>query len=137
MGRCAMWTIEQLLEQVSSAGASDLILTVGAPPQLRVLGSLRPVGDERLTAAEAEKLVTGVLNADQMRLLREQRSVDLSRGVPGLSRFRFNIYYQRDSMALAARLIPYRIPGFQELGLPDIVLEFAMRPSGRTCSVRS
>jgi twitching motility protein PilT len=130
MGRCAVWTIEQLLDQVSSTGASDLILSVGAAPQLRVLGRLQPVGTEPLGMEDAARLVRAVLNEDQMRLLEEQRSVDLSRGFPGLSRFRFNIFYQRDSLAMAARLIPFRIPGFQELGLPDMAREFALRPQG-------
>lgn len=125
-----MWTIEQLLEQVSSTGASDLILTVGAAPQLRILGRLQSVGSQPLSMQDTERLALSVLNEDQTRLLREQRSIDLSRGFPSLSRFRFNIFYQRDSLAMAARLIPFRIPGFEELGLPAMAREFALRPQG-------
>lgn len=125
-----MQAVEEFLELVSSAGASDLILTVGAPPQLRVLGRLQKVGDQSLTREDTERLALSVLNEDQARLLREQRSIDLSRGFPGLSRFRFNIFYQRDSLSMAARLIPFRIPSFQELGLPDCAREFSLRPQG-------
>jgi twitching motility protein PilT len=125
-----MRTVEEFLELVSSVGASDLILAVGAPPQLRVLGRLQKVGDQALTSEDTERLALSVLNEDQVRLLHEQRSIDLSRGFPKLSRFRFNIFYQRDSLSMAARLIPFRIPSFQELGLPDCVREFALRPQG-------
>lgn len=125
-----MWTIEQLLSQVAASGGSDLILTVGAPPQIKVLGRLQPVGDTALTAADAESLGLSILNETQRGILREKRAVDLSRGFPGLNRFRFNVFYQRDTIAVAARLIPYRIPAFAELGLPPIVREFAMAPHG-------
>lgn len=125
-----MWTIEQLLSQVSTSGGSDLILTVGAPPQIKILGSLHPVGDVSLTAEESESLGLSILNDIQKEILAKKRSVDLSRGFPGLNRFRFNVFYQRDTIALAARLIPYRIPAFKELGLPPIIKEFAMAPHG-------
>jgi twitching motility protein PilT len=115
---------------MSSAGASDLILTAGSAPQLRVLGSLRPLGDQVLTPAETERLCFSFLNEAQAKHLREHRSVDLSKSFPGLSRYRFNLYYQRDSLALVARLINSSIPSFQELGLPAIVRDFALRPHG-------
>lgn len=125
-----MWTIEGLLEKVATAGGSDLILTVGAPPQIKVLGVLHPVGDKPLTAPETESLCFAILNDVQRNILHNKRSVDLSRGFQGLNRFRFNVFYQRGSLAMAARLIPYRIPGFAELGLPALVQEFALFPHG-------
>ena len=125
-----MWTIEELLGKVSSAGGSDLILTPGAPPQIKVLGVLRPVDDHPLTAQETETLGLSILNEVQKSYLWEKRSVDLSKGFPGMNRFRFNVFYQRGALALAARIIPYRIPSFRELGLPSIVQQFAMAPHG-------
>ena len=125
-----MWTIEELLGKVATAGGSDLILTVGAPPQLKVLGVLRPVGDKPLTNEDTDVLCQSVLNDTQKNLLRTKRSVDLSRGFPGMNRFRFNVFYQRGSLALVARLIPYRIPSFEELGLPQIMQDFALYPHG-------
>ncbi len=125
-----MWTIEELLGRVATAGGSDLILTVGAPPQIKVLGVLRPVGDKPLSAPEAEALCHSILNDAQKSILLKRRSVDLSRGFAGLNRFRFNVFYQRGTVAMAARLIPYRIPTFRELGLPQIVQDFAMVPHG-------
>lgn len=125
-----MRNMQTLLAEMSAAGASDLILTVGAPPQLRILGALKPTGSERLTGSDIEQLALPLLNETQQALLQRNRSVDFSKGFEGLSRFRFNLYYQRDSLALAARLIPFRIPGFQELGLPAIVRDFALFPHG-------
>ncbi len=125
-----MWTIEELLEKVSSDGGSDLILTAGAPPQIKILGVLHSVGDKPLTAKETETLGLSILNEVQKSLLWEKRSVDLSKGFEKLNRFRFNIFYQRGTIALAARMIPYRIPSFSELGLPAIVQQFALCPHG-------
>ncbi len=125
-----MWGIEELLAQMAKAGASDLLLTAGSPPQLRVLGSLKPLGEQLLTAEDTERIGFSFLNDAQAKHLREHRSVDLSRSFPGLTRFRFNLYYQRDSLALVARIIAASIPSFQELGLPAIVRDFALRPHG-------
>ncbi len=125
-----MWAIEELLAKVSSSGGSDLILTSGAPPKIKVLGVLHSVGDKPLTPDDTMALGLSVLNETQKNILQEKRSVDLSRGFTGLNRFRFNVFYQRGSIALAARLIPYRIPSFNELGLPSIVQQFALYPHG-------
>lgn len=125
-----MWTLEELLEKVSSSGGSDLILTPGAPPQIKILGQLHAVGDTPLTARETETLSLSTLNDYQKNQLVQNRSVDLSRGFAGLNRFRFNVFRQRGALALVARLIPSRIPSFSELGLPPIVQEFAMQPHG-------
>jgi twitching motility protein PilT len=125
-----MWTIEQLLAKVSSSGGSDLILTVGAPPQIKVLGVLHPVGDQSMTAEETETIAMSILNEAQRDELKTRHSVDLSRGFTKLNRFRFNIFYQRETIAMAARLIPCRIPPFEDLGIPPIIQDFAMAPHG-------
>lgn len=125
-----MWTIEELLGKVSSSGGSDLILTSGAPPKLKVLGVMHSVGDQPLGEDETRTPGLSVLNETQRAILENKRSVDLSKGFPGLNRFRFNVFYQRGTVALVARLIPYRIPSFAELGLPPIVQQFALCPHG-------
>ena len=125
-----MWTIEMLLEKVASAGGSDLILTAGVPPQIKVLGNLHALDDRPLAAPETEALGLSILNETQRNTLFHNRSVDLSKGFQGLNRFRFNVFYQRGAIALVARLIPYRIPSFGELGLPPIVKQFALCPHG-------
>ncbi len=125
-----MWAIEELLAQVSSSGGSDLIITAGAPPKIKINGVLRSSGDKSLTPEDTEVLCLSVLNETQKAILKQKRSVDLSRGFPGVHRFRFNVFYQRGTLALAARLIPIRIPSFGELGLPPIVQQFALFPHG-------
>lgn len=125
------WTIGQLLKEVCERQASDLILSVGTPPQLRILGDLQPVGDVALTPSDLESLCFSILTEEQRADLRVKCSLDFSRGFPGLSRFRFNIYYQRGSLALAARFIPYTIPSFEALGLPvEVLRQFSMRSNG-------
>ncbi len=125
-----MWTIEELLGKVSSSGGSDLILTSGAPPMLKILGVMHAVGAAPLGEDETKALGLSILNEAQRTILEDKRSVDLSKGFPGLNRFRFNVFYQRGTLALVARLIPYRIPSFAELGLPPIVQQFALCPHG-------
>ncbi len=122
--------VKRLLAHMSAIGASDLILTVGAPPQYRVLGMLRAESDQALTADDIQHMAFSLLNESQAQHLRTHRSIDFSKGFAGLTRFRFNIYYQRESVALAARLIPHHIPSFQALGLPEIIRDFALRPHG-------
>ncbi len=130
-GGCAIWTIEQLLDQVCAKGASDLIITVGTPPQLRILGDLQPLGNVDLLPADSEAICMSVLTESQKVLMAERSSLDFSKGFSGLSRFRFNVYRQRGSYALAARYIPFVVPSFEELGLPvDVFRRFSMRPHG-------
>ncbi|MCF7854678.1 MAG: type IV pilus twitching motility protein PilT [Candidatus Pacebacteria bacterium] len=124
------YTLDQLLELVHETGASDLILSVGAVPQVRVNGLLQPAGEKDLTAGDTEALVYSALTDEQMEKLHVERSLDFSREFEGLARFRFNVFFQKDCLALAARIIPFDIPGFEELGLPPIVRDFAMRPNG-------
>jgi twitching motility protein PilT len=110
--------------------ASDLLLTVGTPPRLRINGFLETVGCELLDAAMMVEIAKSVLDAGQFEVLQKRKSLDMSRGFVGLSRFRFNFYYQRDSIAMAVRSISFEIPAFDTLGLPEIVMEFALRPHG-------
>ena len=125
-----MKKLESLLSEMWERRASDLLLTVGAPPQLRVNGLLEPYGQEVLDAAELERLAYSVLDEEKIETLQARKSLDMSRGFEGLSRFRFNFYYQRDAIAVAIRSIPFQIPSFDELGLPSIVKDFALRPHG-------
>ncbi|MCZ7592007.1 MAG: hypothetical protein M5U15_07550 [Kiritimatiellae bacterium] len=87
-----MLTIEYLLAEMERRGASDIILTVGTPPQYRVLGSLQPMDCAALTAEDTRRLISSFLTEAQMKRLEERRSLDLSRSFPGLPRFRFNLF---------------------------------------------
>jgi twitching motility protein PilT len=111
-------------------GASDLHLTVGSPPQLRVDGKLVPMQYDMLTPEETKKLSYSVMNEKQRKGFEEKGELDLSFGVENLSRFRANIFTQRGNVAAAIRQIPFEIKSFQELGLPPVIEEFGSLPRG-------
>ena len=123
-------TMLDLLREQCSRDASDLLLTAGAPPQLRVNGALIGVGDQPLDAESVRRLAASVLNEAQQRELQTRMDFDFSLGIEGLSRFRIHIYQQRGSMAVAVRMIPHRVPAFESLGIPAIARDFASRPNG-------
>jgi twitching motility protein PilT len=123
-------TMLDLLREQCSRDASDLLLTAGAPPQLRVNGALTGVGDQPLDAESVRRLAASVLNEAQQRELQTRMDFDFSLGIEGLSRFRIHIYQQRGSMAVAVRMIPHRVPAFESLGIPAIARDFASRPNG-------
>jgi twitching motility protein PilT len=110
--------------------ASDLHITTGTPPQLRIDGRLTPVNMPQLTASDTKRLCYSVLTENQRRIFEEESELDLSFGVKGLSRFRANIYKQRGAVAGAFRTIPFKTFTFQELGLPQIIHELVNRPAG-------
>jgi twitching motility protein PilT len=125
-----MVSLRDLLEEMTKRGASDLHLTVGSPPQLRVDGKLMPLPYDILVAEETKKLSYSVMNEKQRKGFEEKGELDLSFGVENLSRFRANIFTQRGNVAAAIRQIPYEIKSFQELGLPKVIEEFADLPRG-------
>lgn len=125
-----MLHMEDLLNRMHRIGASDLILTAGTPPQFRIHGVLEPMGSSPLKPEDTHRLTSGQLTKKQMLLLEDRRSLDFSRGYEGLARFRMNAFYQRGAIGLAVRLIPYEIPSFEALGLPEIVKDFSLRSHG-------
>ncbi len=122
--------LHQLLKAMVEKGASDLHITTGSPPQLRVDGELVPLKTAQLTPVETKQLCYSILTDAQKHKFEEENELDLSFGVKGLSRFRANIYMQRGAVAGAFRTIPFKILTFQELGLPPVVGELVKRPRG-------
>jgi twitching motility protein PilT len=123
--------IQDLLHIAVQRRASDLHLTVGLPPQLRIDGVLTPLPSfEPLTDEDTHTLASQMLDSKQLAQFEEAKELDMALSVRGLSRFRVNLYRQRGSVAAAIRVIPFRIPTLEELGLPAILKEFALRPSG-------
>src|SRR5215471_6820140 len=111
-------------------GASDLHITTGSPPQLRIDGQLVPLKTTPLTPVETKQICYSILTDSQKHKFEEDNELDLSFGVKSLSRFRANIFMQRGAVAGAFRTIPFKILSFEELGLPAIVGELANKPSG-------
>ncbi|HZZ85791.1 MAG TPA: type IV pilus twitching motility protein PilT [Anaeromyxobacteraceae bacterium] len=125
-----MANLHQLLKAMVEKGASDLHITTGSPPQLRIDGKLVPLKTPPLSPVETKQLCYSILTDSQKHKFEEESELDLSFGVKALSRFRANIFMQRGAVAGAFRTIPFKILTFQELGLPPIVAELAKKPRG-------
>ncbi len=125
-----MTSLEELLKLLVGLGGSDLHLTTNARPQVRVDGRLQPLDLPALDAAKTRELGCSLLTDAQRKQFEETRELDFSFGIPGLARFRCNLFTQRGDVAAVYRAIPERIPGFDELGLPPVVATLADRPRG-------
>jgi len=126
-----MTSLFDLLKLMIEKGASDLHITTGSPPRLRIAGRLVPVeSNPSLTPENTKELCYSILTESQKHKFEENNELDLSFGVKGLSRFRANIFLQRGAVAGAFRAIPFIIKTFQELGLPDVVEELIKKPHG-------
>jgi twitching motility protein PilT len=124
-------TLKDLLELMVKRGASDLHLTVGAPPTIRVDGKLTKAdGMDLLSSEETKKLAYSIMNEKQRQRFEEKSELDLSFGIEQLSRFRANIFMQRGNVAMAVRQIPFKIKTFEELAIPKVVVELANLPRG-------
>src|SRR6266436_7273311 len=124
-------TMHDLLTLLVERGASDLHITTGTYPQLRVNGKLASLSQfEQLMPPDTQRLAYSVLNEGQKQKFEEENELDLSFGIQGLARFRCNVYRQRGAVASAIRVIPIKIRSFDELGLPAIVEQLADRPKG-------
>jgi len=121
--------IRELLARAVEIHASDLHLTVGSPPVYRVGGELHPTG-ARLKPADTEAAAEQILSETQREQLRINGECDGSFGLPGLSRFRLNVYRQRSCLALAIRVIPSKVPTLEELGLPEVLVELLQHRQG-------
>ncbi|MGL4363241.1 MAG: type IV pilus twitching motility protein PilT [Cellulosilyticaceae bacterium] len=123
--------VEQLLKEAGEQGGSDLHITVGMPPMVRVNGRLRPLGDYgKVTPRDAEILVFSIVNEERKKVLLEQGDIDFSFVIEGTGRFRVNAYKQRATYCLAIRLLICKIPSLEDLGLPPIFKDLATKPRG-------
>src|SRR5258708_666483 len=122
--------MDELLRLTVQRGASDLHLTVGLPPMIRINGKLSPTEFPRLSHEDTKRLIYGILNDKQKEQLEKSWDIDCSHGVKGFGRFRVNVYKQRGAFGAAFRAIPNTILSRQELGLPPITDEVVRRPHG-------
>lgn len=125
-----MVSLRQLLEEMVKMDASDLHLTVGSPPAVRVDGKLMRLQYDVLTPEDTKKLAYSIMNEKQRLKFETSSELDLSFGIENLSRFRCNVFMQRGNVSVALRQIPYKVKSFEELGLPKVVSEFATLPRG-------
>lgn len=124
------YMIEDLMEQVVEHGGSDLHLSVGLPPYIRINGRLTPTEHEPLTAEQCQRLIFSMLNNTQRKNLEQNWELDCSYGVRGLARFRVNVYKDRGTYAAALRALNSQVPTIETLGLPNIVREITEKPRG-------
>jgi twitching motility protein PilT len=124
-------SLSELLHRLSELGGSDLHVTTGTPPLVRVHGEIHPLDGYRpLNSSETKQLAYSVLTDAQKHRFEENLELDFSFGVKGLSRFRANIFNQRGAVGAVFRAIPYEIKSFEDLGLPTVVQELCKKPRG-------
>jgi twitching motility protein PilT len=125
------YTIDDLLETMVALGASDLHLAVGSHPVIRLNGSLERLDQfPRLSADDTQRLLYRILSTEQQKHLEINRQIDVSYSIPGLARFRVNVYFQRESLGGAFRMIPAELKTLEDLGLPTQLHELSKKPRG-------
>lgn len=122
--------IEHLLRSGFELKASDIHITVGIPPVMRINGDLRRYGTDSITPDEVEEMAKAIIPENSWNVFKSKGELDFSYGIPGISRFRVNAYHQRCCVSLAVRIVPTRIPTLEELELPDILKRIAEKPQG-------
>ncbi|HTQ11605.1 MAG TPA: type IV pilus twitching motility protein PilT [Fimbriimonadaceae bacterium] len=122
--------IDDILRLAIERKASDIHLTVGLPPMMRLDGELTPLPFTVLVPQDTRRLVYDTLTEEQLQKFEETHELDFAYSVKGLARFRFNVYVQRGSVTGALRVIPTKIPSFEQLGLPGVVRDVSKRTSG-------
>ena len=124
------FNFKTVLQQLVQRGASDLHLKVGRPPTLRLHGELTPLEMSALRPEDLKMLAEQLMTPRQVKEFTDNKECDFAIGVPGIGRFRCNVYQQRGSLCYAMRAIPYQARTLDELNLPKVLEEIALRPRG-------
>jgi len=122
--------IVDLLNLSVDRGSSDLVVTVGLPPMVKIDGEFHPTEYEPLTPQETRRLTYALMDEKQQRVFEEAKELDFSFSLPGKGRFRVNIFLQRGSVGGVLRVVPSNVKSFEELGLPKAVADIALSPRG-------
>ena len=122
--------MEELMRRAFELKASDMHLTVGIQPTFRVNGELKKQGDMVLAPADTLNMAKSIVPESIWAKFEEKGELDFSYGIPGISRFRVNIYKQRTCVSMAIRIIPTSIPSLDELQLPKVLKTVAEKPQG-------
>ncbi|MFL5402127.1 MAG: type IV pilus twitching motility protein PilT [Gemmatimonadales bacterium] len=124
------FNFKNTISQMVQRNASDLLLKVGRPPTIRLNGELQALEMPPLKPEDLKTLAEQIMTPRQVKEFAERKEADFAIGVPGVGRFRTNIYQQRGTLAFAFRAIPYEVKTVRELHLPVILEEIALRPRG-------
>ncbi|MCK4244777.1 MAG: type IV pilus twitching motility protein PilT [Candidatus Omnitrophica bacterium] len=123
--------LEELLRKTIERDASDLHLAVDSPPVIRINEKLIPLGNKPLSDVDTKELAYSIMSEEQRKVFEREDELDLSFGIKDVSRFRVNVFKQKDSIAVAIRAIPYKIKTFEELGLPvEVTTSLTKLPKG-------
>ncbi|HRU39549.1 MAG TPA: PilT/PilU family type 4a pilus ATPase, partial [Candidatus Goldiibacteriota bacterium] len=125
-----MINIDTLLRVMFEKGASDLHITVGIPPMLRIDGDMVATEFEKLRPDDCQHIIYSILTDEQKERFERENELDISFGVEGIGRVRMNVFKQRGAVAAALRNIPMNILTFEELGLPPVVSDIVKTPKG-------
>ncbi|MGE0551179.1 MAG: type IV pilus twitching motility protein PilT [Kofleriaceae bacterium] len=123
-------TLQALLKAMTDKGASDLHVTAGSPPRLRIDGQLVKLQTDALTPVDTKTLCYSVMNDAQKLRFEEDLEIDFSFGIRGMARFRANVYMQQACVGGAFRVVPYQILPLEDLGMPPVVTELCDKPRG-------
>jgi twitching motility protein PilT len=124
-------SMDQLLTQMVQLNASDLHVTVGSPPVVRLKGHLQRFdGVASLSADDTRELLYRILSSEQQKKLEINRQLDFAHSIPGVARFRVNCFFQRETLGAAFRLIPNEIKTLEELGLSSALHQLSEKPRG-------
>src|SRR3989441_7202746 len=124
------FNFKQAITQMVQRNASDLLLKVGRPATIRVNGELAALNTAPLKPEELKSLAEQIMTPRQVKEFAEHKEADFAIGVPGVGRFRTNVYQQRGTVAFAFRSIPYEVKQIKELNLPPVLEEIALKPRG-------
>src|SRR5687767_7823488 len=122
--------LDAILREAVSRKASDIHIKVGVPPYMRINGSLTAYGHHPNAREEVDRIILGVLDGDPHGQLKVKHEIDMAYTVAGVARFRCNIFRQRGMLEMVMRVVPYKIPSLDELGLPPVLKHLALETRG-------
>ncbi len=125
-----MELLSKLLKIMVAKDASDLFLCTGSPPAFRINGALQTYAIDPLTAGTTEKMAQLVMHPEHVAAFKKDPEISLGHTVPGIGRFRFNVFRQRGEVSLVIRLVPLQVPGFETLGIPELLKDVTMLKRG-------
>jgi twitching motility protein PilU len=122
--------MHDLLRMLKSRNGSDLYITVGAPPSMKIDGKMTPVANQKLTTEHTQALVRGIMNDKQLAEFEASNECNFAISMPNVSRFRVNAFVQRGSFGMVVRILTSEIPSFEDLKLPPILKEISATKRG-------
>ncbi len=125
-----MILLKNMLKSMVEQEGSDLHLSIGSPPRIRINGNLKTISDNKLSSHELKNLLKDELTAERLDKLSDGYDIDFSIGIKGLSRFRVNLFTQRGNLVATFRRLPYNIPSIESLNLPDVVNNLTLHKKG-------